>query len=623
MKPIILFYLLLLSTIAFGQKKVKETSQSQQEAVALCDSAVELWRSHKYDEALTVADVSLSLARQQKDTLQSAKCLNNIGLIYSSKGDAVKSIFYYEQSLALLRLINNQQELYTSLLNLGIAYKEKAIYDKALRYLFEAEEYFSEVKDDKKLSATYNTIGNVFMLEKSYDKALEFHKKALKIRQNIGYDKGIAGSINNIGIVYKKVDNYDSAMVYFDEALKLKELNSSPENLANTLSHIAEIYVIKKQYKAAKNYYMRAYYLRDSFENKKGIAHSFYELGYLSYTEGNLTNAGNYLIKAITKSKEIGASDVLLRSYNLLRQLYRKTKKLSKALLYDDLYIELYEKLLGEESKALLAQMQIKYETEKKQDEIEQLNYEKEKREAVLVNQQLRLEVEEANNRILIIVVVLVGMISVLLAYLYRSNRRFSAKLGEVMREMHHRIKNNFQVLLSIFSLQKEHIDDEIVKGMVESNIQRIGAMGQIHQDLYESKDLTKMKLADYIHTLVNNLQTVYAAQKQNIKVNYDIDRNIEMEVDKAISLALLINELVTNAFKYAFDADNKNPILNVVLKRNQRYELIIKDNGNSITPNNTFKKSFGLKLVESQVKRLKGVMTKNNTNGMEYKIVF
>jgi two-component sensor histidine kinase len=623
MKLILLFSALCLSTTLYSQDVTRKNFQKNGSANALNDSAVRLWQKNQYDSALLVATTALSLARQNNDTLQSAKCLNTVGLIYSSKGDAIRSIFYYEQSLTELRSINNKNELYTSLLNLGIAYKERAIYDKALKYLFEAEEHFNKVRDDKKLSATYNTIGNIFMLEESYKKALEFHRKALKIRESIGDTRGVASSTNNIGIVFKKIDNYDSALLYLYKALELKEIGGSPEKVANTISHIAEIQSLKGNHTTAEQLFKQAYRIRDSLGNKKGVTHSLYELGYLYYSKNKFSVSEKYLLQGVAKSKEIGASDILLRNFDVLRKLYRKIKNYPKALLYDDLYITLHEELLGEKNKSLLAQMQIKYETAKKQDEIKQLNQDKEKREIILLNQRLKLQTRKEHNRNLTILIILITCISVLLGILYRTKVHFAKTLSVVMREMHHRIKNNFQVLLSLFSLQKAHINDEFLQDMIESNIHRISAMGYIHQELYETKDLTKMKLTTYIYNLVDSLKTAYSPQDKTVKVEYEIDENIEINVDKAISIGLLINELVTNAFKYAFVTANNNPSLFVALKRNHKYELIVKDNGKGFVSENITTKSFGLKLVESQVKKLKGEMTKEYSNGIKYTIVF
>lgn len=619
MKHSLLFLLCCISIYGRGQTQL----HSQNRAEKLCDSAVNVWRRNDFNKALQIINEAVANAYKQNDSVQIARCLINTGLIYSSKGDAVKSLFYYEKALHLLRRMNDLEKLHTTLLNMGISYKEQAIYDKALSYLFETSEYFKEKKNLKSLAAAYNTIGNIFMLEKSYKKALNFHRQALQLRHAIKYDDGIAGSLNNIGIVYKKLNNNDSALFYFTASLKLKEGKGDLGEIATTLSHIAEIYVFEKKFHVAERYYNRAYHLRDSANNKKGIAHSLYELGSLYYSVSNFKKSENYLLTSVIKSKEIKADDIVLRCYDIIRKLYRQTHNNGMALKYDELYISLYKQQLGEENQKLLTQMQVRYETEKKQDEIEQLNREKERREALLLAQNLQLEARKTYIINLVITITLISLIAILLAFLFSNKRQHARKLDEVMREMHHRIKNNFQVLLSLFSLQKEHIEDAKAREIIVSNVNRITAMSLIHGELYTNKDLTSVKISEYIYTLIESLLTVYELKNRNIKLEYAIEDDIQMDVDKAISLGLLINELITNAFKYAFGPENVYPILTVALVKNKdgHFKLTIKDNGNK-NESDTHK-SFGLKLVDNQIKRLKASMHKTTNNGFEYSISF
>ncbi|KAB2913752.1 MAG: tetratricopeptide repeat protein [Bacteroidetes bacterium] len=609
----------LLSSIAIFCQ-----SNAQDSASLLSDSSVKLWKLGDYKNALAVINRSLNIARKTNDSLQIAKCLNNTGLIYISIGDPVKSIFYYEQSLKILRVLPKSKDFPTSLLNIGIAYKEQGIYDKALNYLFESVGYFEEWKDAKKQSSAYNAIGNISRIEKNYQKSLEYHFKALKLRESINYTEGIAGSLNSIGVVYKELEKYDSALIFLQESIKKAAKGNSPtEHLANTLSHIGSIYVKNKNFNYAKKYYDSAYRIRRSVNSKKGIAYSMLELGELNYVSKDFKQAEKYLLLSIKSAEEVNASDVLLKCYTILRKLYKETKNYIKAIEYDDLFIILNEQVLGEEKLKSLTQMQIKYETERKQDEIENLSRDKKKREAELLAQELQLQSKKVHTRNLVIVIILLSSILVLVLILFRIRNRFANRLDMVMREMHHRVKNNFQVLLSIFNLQLDHIKDKESKEFIRSNCNRITAMMLIHRELYFDKEITTVKVSDYIQTLVENLLTAYELRKRQIDIRYEIDESISLNVDNAISMGLLINELVTNSFKYAFGADNLHPVLTIILtKLASSHTLIVKDNA-SDSDKVIFNKSFGLKLVETQVKLLKGEMKRFTSDGVEYRIIF
>ncbi len=609
--------LLFFHNFAAGQNSIITDAKS------LSDSAIKLLGNNEYDSALSIINKAIAISQKNNDSLQTAKCLNNIGLIYSSKGDPVKSLFYYEQSLKLLRQLNNKEDFPTALLNIGISYKEQGIYDRALKNLFEAVAFFELRGEAKKLSSAYNAIGNINRIEGNYNWALEYHTKALKLRQSINYTQGVAASLSSIGVVYKELGKYDSALFYLGKSLASIEVGKTrDDHYANTLSHIAEIYEIEESYPNAKKYFDSAYAIRKKNDSKKGIAYSLFELGRLYYSTNEHTKAETYLLRSIDEANNVKAFDIVLNAYEILRKLYKSKKNYIKAILYDDLFIKLNMQLLGEEKQKSLTQMQIKYETEKKQEEIDNLNQDKQTREAILQAKEAQLESKRVHNQNLVIVIVSLTLILTLVLVLFVLRLRYAKKLDIVMRELHHRVKNNFQVLLSLFNLQLEDINDEEAKKVIASNSNRITAMMLIHRKLYFDKEITTVKVADYIQNIVENLLVVYGLKKRGIEIKYTIDDKIKISVDNAISLGLLVNELVTNSFKYAFDDRNKKPLLFIELTKNKNNILLVQDNCTNSTEV-IFKNSFGLKLVNTQVKLLKGNLQRTTDNGIKYTIVF
>jgi two-component sensor histidine kinase/tetratricopeptide (TPR) repeat protein len=615
---IFFFQILFFVPSAYAANPPEKTSSQ------LLDSSIRLWKLNQYDDALKLANQASLQAKRDKDSLQEAKCITDIGLIYSSKGDPVKSIFYYEQSISILRQLKNGLELSVSLLNLGIAYKEQGIYDKALFYLFESSTYFEQVKDFKRLSSAYNTIGNIFRIEENYPKALDYLFHSLKIRRQIQFEEGIASSLNNIGTVYKMKGLYDSALYYFQASLELKLVNSRPEKLANTYSQIAEVYAFKNNYELARQYYFDSYNIRKEADNETGIARSLYELGSLYFDNRDFSNAATYLLQGAEAAEKVGVKDLLLKCYDKLKQLYEIRHNDSKSLFYANKYIVLNDLLLGEQKQKAVTQMEIKYETEKKQYEIQALNHENERKKAIYLAQKLQLEAKSNHNKQMVFGIIGLFLIIILLLILFRNKLHFAKKLDMIMREVHHRVMNNFQLLLSLSSLQLDVVKEQAARKMVLDNSSRITAMMLIHRELYLDRDITRVNISNYIRLLVDNLLTAYELEEKHIHIHYSISPGIEMNVDKAISLGLLINELITNAFKYAFGHDNMNPQLDITLEKqnDQTYLLMVRDNGPGM-PVSDGKKSLGLRLAESQVKRLKGAMKISYDSGLTYEISF
>lgn len=601
----------------------QKTPDFKEDPVDLHVYSVTLWQNGHYDSALRVAEHLVAISSANKDSLQLAKSLNTLGIIYNSKGDPIQSIANYTKALTLFKALHSEEYLSTTLLNLGIAYKIQGDYEKALVYLLEAAESFEKANKLQHVSSAYNTVGNIFRIQKRYDKALEYHQNALSLRKKINYEKGIAGSLNNLGAVYLEMGQLDSALAYFTLSLNLKETQNLPAEKATTLLRLSEISFLQKDWKKAESYSKQSKQLYELDENKAGLSGSFYDLARIHFAIQNYALAEKECLSALGLSQETGTSTIRLKCFGLLKSIYTAKKNYFNALIYADSFIVLNEQILGEQKQKSLAQLEVKYESEKKQRELEELNREKEKAAAILLLKDLQLEAKTNYNNTLILTLVLLSVVVVLLLLLFRDRSLFAKKLDFLLRELHHRVKNNFQVLLSLFNLQLAHTNEESTRELIEGNSHRVTAMMLIHSGLYQDKDITRVRIAPYIRNLIDNLMVIYNQAPDRIQVNYVMDDDLDMEVDKSIPLGLLVNELATNAIKYAFTSDNPNPSLFIEFKKeNGRYTLIFQDNGPGMDSTQD-SASFGLKLANSQVKQLNGILKFEQEIGLKYIITF
>jgi two-component sensor histidine kinase len=177
-----------------------------------------------------------------------------------------------------------------------------------------------------------------------------------------------------------------------------------------------------------------------------------------------------------------------------------------------------------------------------------------------------------------------------------------------LLKEIHHRVKNNLALTISLIKLQQAKIKDAKTINILNDIQERIYTMELVHRKLYESKNLNLIEINSYIKILVNDISRTYEKKKRTT-LKFDID-DIYLDIEKTIPCALILNEIITNAFKYAF-VDNKNLILEISMKKtNNEYILKIKDNGKGIPSNiDIYKTStLGLKLINSISKlQLKG----------------
>lgn len=193
-----------------------------------------------------------------------------------------------------------------------------------------------------------------------------------------------------------------------------------------------------------------------------------------------------------------------------------------------------------------------------------------------------------------------------------------------LMKELHHRVKNNLQIVSSLLSLQSFKIKDAAAAEAVKEGQYRVEAMSLIHQRLYTTDNITEVNIKEYITDLSESLMLAYGYCKSDFNLQIDVTNQL-MNVDKAMPLSLIINELVTNAFKYAFSKDAK-PSLTVTLhKNNGEMQLLLKDNGKgiNITQWNANTSSYGKELVQTFTKQLNGIIEVYNEQGTCFIIRF
>lgn len=194
-----------------------------------------------------------------------------------------------------------------------------------------------------------------------------------------------------------------------------------------------------------------------------------------------------------------------------------------------------------------------------------------------------------------------------------------------LVKESHHRVKNNLQVVSSLLELQASHIEDETVLAAFQDSSRRVYSMSLIHERLYQSADLTQIDLADYLHILTTDLSHSYDMEAGAIALEFQLEKTT-LGIDAAVSCGLIVNELVTNAFQHAFSGNQKETIgIGLRTDADEEVTLTVWDNGKGIPAEIDFFRtdSLGLKLVASLVRQLNGKIYLDRNVGSRFEIVF
>ncbi len=193
-----------------------------------------------------------------------------------------------------------------------------------------------------------------------------------------------------------------------------------------------------------------------------------------------------------------------------------------------------------------------------------------------------------------------------------------------LLREIHHRVKNNLAVISSLLGLQAEGITDESLRQSLEEMKQRMKSMALVHEHLYQKKDFSRINYKDFIIDVIKELESIYHKHNRTIEIKLNIE-DLTLDIDSAIPCSLIINELVTNAYKYAFP-DNRSGELSIsFVKEDDAYILTIKDNGIGLPENVDFRNSntLGLQIVNVLCKQLRANLEMRVDRGTEAVIKF
>lgn len=194
----------------------------------------------------------------------------------------------------------------------------------------------------------------------------------------------------------------------------------------------------------------------------------------------------------------------------------------------------------------------------------------------------------------------------------------------QLLREIHHRVKNNLQIISSLLSLQTHNVKDENFLALIRESRNRIKSMALVHEMLYATSNLSEIRLKKYIVNLSESIYDSYRRPGASIEFKYEIDEGVHFDIDRMIPLGLIINEIISNSLKYAFPG-NKGIISVSLASNRRRYALTVADNGKGLPARFAVKKdaNLGMQLIYMLAEQLNGKATLLRKKGTAYKIEF
>jgi len=597
-----------------------------------------------FEEAIKYCKDEYNMYASQPENIKLAKCSKDLGLLYYSNHQYDLSIKYLSEARDFFSKLNEEKEAAIVINRIGHLKKATGQYGQALNDYLKSLKIFEELNDKKQVANSYNSIGIIHKLLSNYDKGEEYYQKSLEIGIEIKDSSIIADAYNNLGNILRVEKQFDLAEEYYFKSLDYRAGNSNSiiyksRKSSYVYNNLGLTYLEKKNYNKAIEFFMKAIEIKYSIKDWGSLTSTYSNLAEAYLATNDFKNAHDYLSKAEEIALKDNSSD-LAYIYKYISLTYEKENNYKEALNYLHKSVKFEDSLTKINQADVVLLLTAQFDHENQKHEIDLL----EKKNQQLIRQQEELNDSEKRyvslNKIMIILIIAL-VIAVVVAYrkatfakttadqLEKTNEELVKTLiskdekDMLIKEIHHRVKNNLQIIKSLVRLQLAASENQEANEILSEFEQRVSSMALVHEELYKSKNLTKVKVKHYLTELVTNLIHTYSIKK------IDTDISIESRtfgIDTVVPLGLLVNEIISNALKHGIkDIDTGKITCRITPLKGNKFELFIGDNGAGFPENFNFENptTLGLELIQTLTEQLNGEIEIINNDGAFYKITF
>lgn len=451
---------------------------------------------------------------------------------------------------------------------------------------------------------------------------LSLSREAQQLAERENDIPGVITSLNEQGIILRDMsqstgrnDLMDSAFVLYKKGIEIIQTSGKADDqLGKFYNNISQVYnEYFKDYEQALEYQMKAVAFNRTRNNNFSLTHNYNTIAEIYLNMGNYPEAKKNALQMLSISKSLNVPFRLINGYQVLSNVNRKMGLYDSALYYYQARTVLSDSLNNLERSSQIAEMQTRFETTEKEEKIGFLN-----------------NLNKTKSQRLWMMGGAAGLLLLLLSVVWIQKRRSqqqqeqikkqSEKLQWMMKELHHRVKNNLQIVSSLLNLQRYRMKDEESTAAIRESQLRVQAMSLMHQRLYQVEDVTMVNFKLYLTDLAETLMQAYGYNADNFDLRIEVEKEM-LDVDTVMPMGLLVNEVITNSFKYAWEKVER-PLLTISLKEGEsQLQLDIADNGPGITDAGMGQGGFGKKLIQALTKQLKAACVINSGKGTRYTI--
>lgn len=562
-----------------------------------------------FDVALTYAKKGLALAESTENKEWTPKFSEIRGRMHANLGHLDSASHFFDRAMEGYKAIGDKKGQATTLFKIAWVAQRKGNFDAGMKDNLNALRLMEELGDEAGIANALGRIAGDLFNQEKYTESLEYAERAIAICREKDFIDELPHVLYQAGYACIGLDAHEQALIYFDEALALiRKQDSGYASVADMSNARGNALKKLERYPEAIEAYQLTLENAEKADYYGGIFTAAANLGEVYMRMGNFAEALPYQLRTIEMQEAGEHNMTLTENYGHVSNIYEQLGDYKNALLYQKKARQMRDQTASEQSDAAMSELRTQYETEQK--------------EATIALQEAKISEQRTVQWLSF---GLIGLFALSAFGFYRNartrkkiNAELSAKNAEnelLLKEIHHRVKNNLEVVSSLLALQSAQVNDDKVKDAMREGQNRVHSIGIVHQKLYQGSSLGAVEMKDYFLNLSGNILDTFGADDR-ITVECAMN-DLELDIDTAVPLGLIANEILTNALKYAFP-DGRPGKIEIKLEKtaDQVLRLAITDNGIGKSEGPAGGTGFGGQLVALLAQQLRGKLREETGEG-------
>ncbi len=584
------------------------------------------------DEAVGYLRKAIALFEQTGEQEQAAVALKEVADIHLNQSKLDESEKELLEVIEKYRAIGFKKLHYTYDLLTAVA-TSKGNMNQALFYALETVKSMEATGDSASAGTFYYRLGRVYSELGQVEKGIEWYRKSCDKKSNVSFYTCLfaARGLTTIG-------KSEEGLAFAQDAIK----RNPPTNIQEK-SYVAmtlgDCYHGLKQYGLAEKYFLEMIRYDQELNTRNDFSAMLnFDIADFYMDLKRYAAAEPYLKKILTFPTNAVPVAMLKEIHHLLFKIDSAKSDFVSAIQHYQMYKLFNDSIFSEKKSRQIEELEIQYETEKKERDLKILQSEKAVQQIQLQQANLTKNITFGSGTLLLVIL---GLLYNRYRLKQRVNRQLEAQQIEInqtnrvlqnlledkerlLREIHHRVKNNLQIVMSLLNSQSAYLENDKALTAIRDSQQRIQSISLIHQKLYQSENVAMIDMSVYIRELVEYLQGSYDTGQH---IRFDLQTEpIELDVTQAVPVGLILNEAISNAVKYAFP-NNKTGTVTISMQQTDDSHFVLKvaDNGTGLPegfdPNKS--NSLGMSLMRGLSKQLNGSFELKNENGLIITMTF